>query len=1186
MKKYILGNMILLSLSGITSSVSAGTFRDDVEFMVFRDFAENRGPFKAGSKGIPIYTKNGNVLGFFDKAPMPDWSFANRMGVSSLINTGYVSTAAHTKGQNATLSQFGAPGNVPDPRRKTYKSITLNDDTKYDYSFHRLDKLVTEVAPIPYYDTERKNINLLDAKRYPVFARIGSGTQNITDKNGVVQNIAPTRSYLTGGFFGNPTKLDPANSSWSDITVVYSSGSLADYIYKMFPDMLTSRTEGGDSGSPLIVWDSIEEKWYLVGQLYGGHSSLNRWMIPNASLIKNVIDSNTLPEFMSSNNNVINWHYDSTSATGTISQDNLSLHMTGASGNDVAGLDNGKNIVFSGAGGNITIYNDINQGAGSLTFKSDYTVTPDNNETWIGSGINIDEDKTVTWKVNGVKDDSLHKVGKGTLIINGSGKNPGELSVGDGIVILNQQADSQGVKQSFENIDIVSGRPTLILTDSNQIPTGNIFFGFRGGRLDLNGNSLDFKRINHLDSGAQIVNHNSTEKSDLIFSGSPAQYQNDVFLGSLGEVDTSKVNGELSFSYSPDSDAQLLNLQGGTNLNGNMNVAKGKLLLSGAAEHRADGSIYDWNYSLFKADNFIINENANFQVGNFSYIKGNVILENNALASLGYVDSHYTGDARAVTTECTYFKNIKCNPATDDGAMSTFIEGDISLAAKAKLVLGRSMIFSTIQAQSDSFIDMLKDSIFLLRGDSRIAQLNIADNANIKLNGANSDHQFKTLTITQSLTGEGIFSFNVDTSTGESDKLILNGLASGHHNLDLHDITVDHNVQKKATLDLVHLDSPLQSYAPFTISLLNGYFDSGLYRYELRYSGTTHQLFNGILEAQQKPDNNPDLKPTPEPAPTPGPDHGSTEPSQPDNNNSSQQRWISALANGIISDNAARFMTLSNHTQLFHDAVHNSRITENRFWLSTDSSSFSFDNEYVRKWSQSGTTLWMGVDFNPEQDSERLRSGLAFGQNRAKSKFSGSAITESETYSLATYGQFNFDGGYQILAESGVHYYRGSLSLKDQEKNHNTSLNWHYALGGQMTKKLGIVSASSNINLSGVYYNDVKDSVAGYSVESRDTWNHKLSTGLKAEIPMKFNNSVLLTPFVNMKYSKALEKTKTINIEGENFRVQSDNSLKELGTGINMLANNDLSFTLKHTYKAGDDMKRSSGLSLQMDIGF
>ncbi|SPX42761.1 adhesion and penetration protein Hap [Haemophilus influenzae] len=100
------------------------------------------------------------------------------------------------------------------------------------------------------------------------------------------------------------------------------------------------------------------------------------------------------------------------------------------------------------------------------------------------------------------------------------GENKGSISVGDGKVILDQQADDQGKKQAFSEIGLVSGRGTVQLNDDKQFDTDKFYFGFRGGRLDLNGHSLTFKRIQNTDEGAMIVNHNATTESTVTITGS------------------------------------------------------------------------------------------------------------------------------------------------------------------------------------------------------------------------------------------------------------------------------------------------------------------------------------------------------------------------------------------------------------------------------------------------------------------------------------------------------------------------------------------------------------------------------------------------------------------------------------------------------------------------------------------
>ncbi|XVI16032.1 S6 family peptidase [Haemophilus influenzae] len=115
--------------------------------------------------------------------------------------------------------------------------------------------------------------------------------------------------------------------------------------------------------------------------------------------------------------------------------------------------------------------------------------------------------------------DKLAKIGKGALEINGTGVNQGELKVGDGTVILNQKADSNQKVQAFSQVGIVSGRGTLVLNSPDQINPNNLYFGFRGGRLDANGNDLTFEHIRNVDEGARVVNHNTSNASTITLTG-------------------------------------------------------------------------------------------------------------------------------------------------------------------------------------------------------------------------------------------------------------------------------------------------------------------------------------------------------------------------------------------------------------------------------------------------------------------------------------------------------------------------------------------------------------------------------------------------------------------------------------------------------------------------------------------
>lgn len=89
--------------------------------------------------------------------------------------------------------------------------------------------------------------------------------------------------------------------------------------------------------------------------------------------------------------------------------------------------------------------------------------------------------------------------------------------MGDGTVVLKQQI-TKG-EHAFASVGIVSGRSTLVLNDDKQVDPNSIYFGFRGGRLDANGNNLTFEHIRNIDDGARVVNHNMTNASNITITG-------------------------------------------------------------------------------------------------------------------------------------------------------------------------------------------------------------------------------------------------------------------------------------------------------------------------------------------------------------------------------------------------------------------------------------------------------------------------------------------------------------------------------------------------------------------------------------------------------------------------------------------------------------------------------------------
>lgn len=79
---------------------------------------------------------------------------------------------------------------------------------------------------------------------------------------------------------------------------------------------------------------------------------------------------------------------------------------------------------------------------------------------------------------------------------------------------MDQKAEN-GQQQAFNQVGITSGRGTVVLANDKQVNPNNIYFGFLGGRLDLNGNALSFNYIQNADDGAKIVNHNRNQTASI-----------------------------------------------------------------------------------------------------------------------------------------------------------------------------------------------------------------------------------------------------------------------------------------------------------------------------------------------------------------------------------------------------------------------------------------------------------------------------------------------------------------------------------------------------------------------------------------------------------------------------------------------------------------------------------------------
>ncbi|HFB2428495.1 TPA: S6 family peptidase [Neisseria gonorrhoeae] len=536
-------NAISLSIFlayALTPYSEAALVRDDVDYQIFRDFAENKGKFFVGATDLSVKNKQGQNIGnALSNVPMIDFSVADvNKRIATVVDPQYAVSVKHAKAEVHTFyyGQYNGHNDVAD-KENEYRVVEQNNYEPHkawsasnlgrleDYNMARFNKFVTEVAPIAPTDAGGGLNTYKDKNRFSSFVRIGAGRQLVYEK-GVyhqegnekgydLRDLSQTYRYAIAGTPYKDINIDQTMNTegligFGNHNKQYSAEELKQALSQ---DALTNYGVLGDSGSPLFAFDKQKNQWVFLGtyDYWAGYGkkSWQEWNIYKKEFADKIKQHDNAGIVKGNGEH----HWKTTGTNSHIGSTAVRL------ANNEGDANNGQNVTFED-NGTLVLDQNINQGAGGLFFKGDYTVKGANNDiTWLGAGIDVADGKKVVWQVKNPNGDRLAKIGKGTLEINGTGVNQGQLKVGDGTVILNQQADADKKVQAFSQVGIVSGRGTLVLNSSNQINPDNLYFGFRGGRLDANGNDLTFEHIRNVDEGARIVNHNTGHASTITLTG-------------------------------------------------------------------------------------------------------------------------------------------------------------------------------------------------------------------------------------------------------------------------------------------------------------------------------------------------------------------------------------------------------------------------------------------------------------------------------------------------------------------------------------------------------------------------------------------------------------------------------------------------------------------------------------------
>jgi len=925
------GSVALHCAFFICTKSYAGIMLNDIDVQEYRDFAENMGRYSVGSINVPVYKKDGSLSDTLH-FPLPDFGGVSSSGYATLVSPSYALSVKHNT--NYKTVSFGNGAGYA----TTYRIINHNDHTSQDFHAPRFSKVVTEAAPYSY--ASRSDF-LSDYKsRYAWYTRVGAGTQEqINDEQTKRIRLTGAYNWKSGGTISADNVRGLSNRTYLRY-------------YNLGPDdvnttPLSIGSNAGDSGSPVFAWDDIGQQWQLVAVHVGYDSDSGLYRkrsvagyIPG-DFVASVQAASTLPDVVDrAGKGTIFWNNASITQDGT-AWDWAGLASTYAtvapSAATTAELDASKDLRFNGSGGLITLNSPINMGAGKLQFSSNYTVgsAKDVNATWAGGGIEVDAGHEVVWQVNGLAGDALHKIGSGTLHVNAEGVNSGSLNVGDGTVILDQHADASGEKQAFSAVTLVSGRPTVVLNDASQVASDQIFFGYRGGRLDLKGNTLSFKKINHTDNGAQLVNHSDSAATlnitgytaaDVPFytfkgsnpKGTPGNiyvYKNpytkdteyfqlktasywyfptnksststwtylgtdpdeainhrltqlnvQAFRGFLGEMRENVLNGVMNVNIRPQNATAITALTGGMNLQGDLTIDNGTLILSGQPVAHAGGAVIDddWSTSLFKANQINVSSGTYFQVGEYAGVKANIVAGESATLAFGYNDSRLAAEKSWRCYARIYSEVTSCSQPERSAELlallpASEVEGDVRLASNASLYLGNVDYQGAVTSTGKSQMTLASTANWSMTGNSNVTSLLAQRDASLSMVPA-GNWRAKTLSVdTLDATGLKLM-LGVKPSTLENDKLMIKNAASGGDNLLDVNLFRGDEEQLALSQDMVMVDAPAGTSHDY-FSFADSYSGFSIYtpNYEVKDNNNrVLWILERNLSAEPEPESSPD----------------------------------------------------------------------------------------------------------------------------------------------------------------------------------------------------------------------------------------------------------------------------------------------------------------------------------------
>ena len=587
---------ILVALFFLSSIGMANHGRYEQYWSDYEDFANNRGKFKIGQKGVIVYKKEGLGEAATIEQPIPNFDGMVDGGAYALWGDPQIlSTASHV----------GNWGSFTFIQRHLRKDVELSEGFKNKANTNK-DSIVQEYSERVKMPYMRDLGNDYSIGRLKTIAFDGYTPETIKNRSQihygdlVARTGGGVNSYAQDGGERYPVGYGNIAGGLNKIYHIdggSGSGSFWIQMNKKFQTPLDSASRPGDSGSPAYIWDKDNNKWLLAGENSAG-SGDNNWN--KKSIIKQ-------------NPDAVNAYLKSIEDE-KITDANVTLEgKTLGFGNSTRVIDDNvataKNQTFAKNGLTLTVNSDSDTGASRFRFSENANIT--GTGKFSTAGLIIDKNVNVNYNIIADKNTVIRKRGEGSLTLNGNSKNDVEVNIGEGSLILD---NSNGYAAS--HIRVAQGAK-VILNKENQLNDNKIYFGHRGGTLELKGQNLEFNDIYHLDKDAIIANKESTTKSKFTFT----QGKDRVFLG--------KFSGNMDVEYNPNevNENSKWNLRGNTDITGNLNVKKGIVSISGdviTSGYENNVLENQFEKTTFKAGNINVDSGSTLQLDRATKVESNI----------------------------------------------------------------------------------------------------------------------------------------------------------------------------------------------------------------------------------------------------------------------------------------------------------------------------------------------------------------------------------------------------------------------------------------------------------------------------------------------------------------------------------------------------------------------------------